>query len=184
MVIMLEKGLVQIYTGDGKGKTTAAFGLALRAAGHGARVLIYQFLKPAHLAVGERSFIQAGTISGITLRTLDEPWDMFKAMGDKAAIERVKKAIAGAIKELQTAAHEKYYDVIVLDEIVFCLSQGLAELEDIRQLAENRDPQVELVLTGRGATQALIDLADLVTEMHEVKHPFDNGTGARKGIEY
>lgn len=181
---MLEKGLVQIYTGKGKGKTTAAFGLALRAAGHGARVLIYQFLKPSTLDLGEHSFLEAGTIQGITLRTLDEPWDMFKSMGDQEAMGRVRGAVSGALKELQTAAHEKYYDVIVLDEIVFCIEQGLASMEDIRSLIENRDPQVELVLTGRGATQELIDLADLVTEMRPIKHPFSNGTQARKGIEY
>lgn len=181
---MLDKGLVQVYTGQGKGKTTAALGLALRAAGHGANVLIYQFLKPAELALGERSFLQAGVIEGITLRALDEPWDMFESMGDKEAIHRIQKAIAEAMKELQTAAHEKYFDVIVLDEIVFCLQHGLASIDDIRRLIENRDPQVELVLTGRGATQELIDMADLVTEMRPLKHPFRNGTAARKGIEY
>lgn len=181
---MLEKGLVQVYTGQGKGKTTAAFGLALRAAGHGANVLIYQFLKPAALALGERSFLQAGTIEGITLRALDEPWDMFESMGDQKALERVRNSIAEALKELQTAAHEKYFDVIVLDEIVFCLEHGLAAIEDIRRLIESRDPHVELVLTGRGATQELIDMADLVTEMRSLKHPFNDGTGARKGIEY
>jgi len=181
---MLEKGLVQVYTGRGKGKTTAALGLALRAAGHGANVLIYQFLKPAELAVGERSFLQAGTIEGITLRTLDEPWDMFESMGDQQALARVRKAISEALKELETAAHEKYYDVIVLDEIVFCLEHKLASMDDIRCLIENRDPHVELVLTGRGASQELIDMADLVTEMRSIKHPFDDGAAARKGIEY
>lgn len=181
---MLEKGLVQIYTGKGKGKTTAAFGLAIRAAGHGAKVLIYQFLKPATLGLGERSFLEAGTIEGITLRTLDEPWDMFESMGDQQAMERVREAISSALKEVQTAAHEKYYDVIVLDEIVFCLGHGLASMEDIRLLIKNRDPHVELVLTGRGASEELIDMADLVTEMRPIKHPYDSGIQARKGIEY
>lgn len=181
---MLERGLVQVYTGQGKGKTTAALGQALRAAGHGAKVLIYQFLKPAELAVGERSFLMAGTIEGITLRTLDEPWDMFESMGDEVAIQRVRKAISEALKELETAAHEKYYDVIVLDEIVFCLAHNLASMDDVRCLIENRDPHVELILTGRGAPQELIDMADLVTEMRSIKHPFDNGTNARKCIEY
>ena len=181
---MLEKGLVQVYTGQGKGKTTAALGLALRAAGHGARVLIYQFLKPAELSMGERSFLQTETIEGITLRALDEPWDMFESMGDQQALNRVRKAIAEALKELQTAAHEKYFDVIVLDEIVFCLSHGLADIDDIRNLIANRDSHVELVLTGRGATQELIDMADLVTEMCPVKHPFNDGAPGRRGIEY
>src|SRR3990172_9415074 len=107
---MLQKGLVQLYTGEGKGKTTAAFGLALRAAGHGAKVLIYQFLKPANLDLGERGFIHAHC-EGITVRCLDEPWDMFKSMKDDAQIQRVRQAIHEAMQELETAAHEKYYDV-------------------------------------------------------------------------
>lgn len=180
---MLEKGLVQIYTGNGKGKTTAAFGLALRAAGHGAKVLIYQFLKPASLELGERGFMNAHC-EGITIRWLDEPWDMFKSMHDTAQLARVRAAIHEAMQEVQTAAHEKYYDVIVLDEVIFCLNQNLAAVEDVKQLIGNRDPRVELVLTGRGASQELIDLADLVTEMVPIKHPYENGTPARKGIEY
>lgn len=180
---MLEKGLVQIYTGNGKGKTTAAFGLALRAAGHGAKVLIYQFLKPADLELGERGFMNAHC-EGITIRWLDEPWDMFRSMHDTEQMDRVRTAIHGVIQELQTAAHERYYDVIVLDEIIFCLNQNLAAAEDVKQLIQNRDPRVELVLTGRGATQEMINMADLVTEMRPIKHPYDKGISARKGIEY
>ncbi|MCE5186212.1 MAG: cob(I)yrinic acid a,c-diamide adenosyltransferase [Planctomycetaceae bacterium] len=180
---MLERGLVQIYTGQGKGKTTAAFGLALRAAGHGARVLIYQFLKPADLVLGERELILS-RIEGITLRYLDEPWDMFASMHDQAQIERIRKAVHEALLDLDTAAHDKFYDLIVLDEIVFCLQEGLASMDDVRRLIQIRDPHVELVLTGRGATQELIDLADLVTEMRPIKHPYDKGISARKGIEY
>lgn len=180
---MLEKGLVQIYTGDGKGKTTAALGLAMRAAGHGEKVLIYQFLKPANLDLGERSLLNAHC-EGITIRWLDEPWDMFQARKDQQELQRVRDSIHQVMQELETAAHEKYYDLIVLDEIVFCLKQGLAELADIKELIEHRDPRVELVLTGRGADAELMQLADLVTEMRSVKHPYDNGTGARKGIEY
>ncbi|MBL7214692.1 MAG: cob(I)yrinic acid a,c-diamide adenosyltransferase [Phycisphaerae bacterium] len=180
---MFEKGLVQIYTGNGKGKTTAAFGLALRAAGHGAKVLIYQFLKPANLELGERGFMNAHC-EGVTVRWLDEPWDMFKSMEDDEQIARVRKTIHLSLQELETAAHERYYDVIVLDEIVFCLNQNLASMDDIKQLIKNRDRSVELVLTGRGASEELIDMADLVTEMRLVKHPYDNGIGARKGIEY
>jgi cob(I)alamin adenosyltransferase len=180
---MLEKGLVQIYTGDGKGKTTAAFGLALRAAGHSAKVLIYQFLKPQTLDLGERQLINT-KCEGIVVKWLDEPWDMFKSMQDEAQMQRVRKAIHTAMQELETAAHEHYYDLIVLDEIVFCLNQGLAEMDDVRQLIKLKDERVELLLTGRGASQELIDMADLVTEMRAVKHPYKEGTQARKGIEY
>ena len=180
---MLEKGLVQIYTGEGKGKTTAAFGLALRAAGHGEKVLIYQFLKPGSLELGERDLVNTHC-GGIIVKWLDKPWDMFRSQKDPAQAQRVQNAIANVIKELETAAHERYFDVIVLDEIVYCLNQGLARMEDISRLIQCRDPRVELVLTGRGASEELIDLADLVTEMRLLKHPYNNGTPARKGIEY
>ena len=180
---MLEKGLVQIYTGDGKGKTTAAFGLAMRAAGHGAKVLIYQFLKPSDLQLGERGFMKSHC-EGVTIRWLDEPWDMFQSMKDEHQIKRVREGIHRALQELQTAAHERYYDVIILDEIIFCLNQHLVEIADVRQLIQNRERSVEVVLTGRGASQELMDMADLVTEMRLIKHPYNEGTPARKGIEY
>lgn len=180
---MFEKGLVQIYTGEGKGKTTAAFGLALRAAGHGAKVLIYQFLKPETLELGERDMINSHC-DNILVKWLDEPWDMFKSMHDEEQMQRVRQAVHTAIQEIETAAHEKYYDMIILDEIIFCVNKGLAAAEDIRQLIKLKDDGVELVLTGRGASRELIDMADLVTEMRLIKHPYENGTPARKGIEF
>jgi len=179
---MLETGLVQIYTGDGKGKTTAAFGLALRSAGHGGKVLVYQFLKPASLDLGERK--AAGGVDGITVEVLPESWDMRTSFDDKEAVAKVQAAISGALSELAKAASQKMYDVIILDEIVFCLSKGLAKLEDVRKVINERDPGVEIVMTGRGASEELIALADLVTEMKPIKHPFDKGTKARKGIEF
>lgn len=180
---MLEKGLIQIYTGDGKGKTTAAFGLALRAAGHGGKALIYQFLKPDTLELGERNVLDSHC-EGIVVKWLDEPWDMFQSMHDEDQMQRVRDEIHNVMQELETAAHEKYYDLIVLDEIVFCLDQGLASMDDVKSLIKNRSEQVEVVLTGRHASAELIDLADLVTEMRLIKHPYGNGTPARKGIEY
>ena len=180
---MLDKGLVQIYTGDGKGKTTAAFGLALRAAGQGNKVLIYQFLKPPALELGERSALKAGTLK-IRVETLDVPWDMASSLGDETAVGRMRAAIAKVLEELTQTAEKRSYDVLVLDEVVFCLSKGLVKLEDIRTLIEKRDPGVEIVLTGRGASEDLIALADLVTEMKDIKHPLDEGMPARRGIEY
>jgi len=179
---MLEKGLVQIYTGDGKGKTTAAFGLALRAAGHGSKVLIYQFLKPASLDSGERKAVQ--NISEITVEVLGEAWDMRTSFDDEEAVAKIRSAIGKACAELAGVASEGMYGVIVLDEIVFCLAKGLAKLEDVKRIIEGRDQRVEIVLTGRGAAAELIDLADLVTELKSIKHPFDKGVKARKGMEY
>jgi cob(I)alamin adenosyltransferase len=179
---MSEKGLVQVYTGDGKGKTTAAFGLALRAAGHGSKVLIYQFLKPASLDLGERKAVQ--NISEITVEVLDEAWNMHTSLDDEEAVAKIRSAIGKACAELAKIALEGIYDVIVLDEIVFCLTKGLAELEDVKRIIKERDQRVEIVMTGRGATEELIGLADLVTEMKSIKHPFDKGIKGRRAMEY
>ena len=180
---MLKKGLVQIYTGDGKGKTTAAFGSALRAAGQGNKVLIYQFLKPASLDIGERFAIQLGAVR-IRVETLDVPWDMSGSLEDEKAVTKVQAEISDAIKRLAQTAEKRFYDVLILDEIVFCLSEGLAKFEDVKDLIDKRDAKVEIILTGRGATAELMELADLVTEMKNIKHPFDKGQPARRGIEY
>jgi len=180
---MLEKGLVQIYTGDGKGKTTAAFGLALRAAGQGNKVLIYQFLKPASLDIGERFALQLGAVR-IRTESLDIPWDMSKSFEDEKALAQMQAAIREALERIAQTAQKRFYDVLILDEIVLCLSKGLAKLEDIKNIIDRRDPAVEIVMTGRGATGELIELADLVTEMKNIKHPFEKGLSARRGIEF
>jgi cob(I)alamin adenosyltransferase len=180
---MLEKGLVQIYTGDGKGKTTAAFGLALRAAGQGNKVLIYQFLKPTSLDIGERFALQLGAVR-IRVETLDTPWDMSKSFEDRQAVAQTQAAISEALERIAETGEKRFYDLLILDEIIFCLSKGLAKLEDIKNVIERKDPAVEIVLTGRGATKELIKLADLVTEMKNIKHPFDKGISARRGIDY
>ena len=180
---MLEKGLVQIYTGDGKGKTTAAFGLGLRAAGQGNKVLIYQFLKPPSIDIGERFALQLGAVR-IRLESLDMPWDMAKSFSDEKAVASMQAAISEVLEKIAQTAEKRFYDVLILDEIIFCLSKNLAKLEDVRRIIEKRDPLVEVIMTGRGATKELMELADLVTEMKNVKHPFDKGISARRGIEY
>ncbi len=180
---MLEKGLVQIYTGDGKGKTTAAFGLALRAAGQGHKVLICQFLKPASLDIGERFALELGAVR-IRVEALDVDWDMYKSFEDENAFAKTKAAIADVLERLTQIAEKRFYDVLILDEIVYCLSKELAELEDIKKIIERKDTAVEIVMTGRNASAELIEMADLVTEMKKVKHPFDKGVKARRGIEF
>lgn len=180
---MLKKGLVQIYTGDGKGKTTAAFGLALRAAGQANKVLIHQFLKPPSLEVGERLALQSGT-ARITIEALDAPWDMSKSPKDEQAVARMKHAISETLERIAETAEKRLYDVLILDEIVYCLSKGLARLEEVKNVIDKRDPCVEIILTGAGATEELTAMADLVTEMKKIKHPFDEGVSARRGIEF
>jgi len=180
---MLENGLVQIYTGEGKGKTTAAFGLAVRAAGRGGKVLIYQFLKPTSLELGERLAIEKSGL-GITVDCLDTEWDMFKSFDDSDTLAKTRVEITGVLKKIAEMAAEREYDAIILDELVFCVAKGLARIEDVKKLIAGRDKAVEIVMTGRGASDELIELADLVTEMKKIKHPFDKGICARKGIEY
>ena len=180
---MLENGLVQIYTGDGKGKTTAAFGLALRAAGQGNKVLIYQFLKPPSLNIGERFALQLGAVR-IRVESLDVPWDMSTSFDDEKAVAQMQAAISEVLERIAETAEKRFYDCVILDEIVFCLSKGLAKLEDVKKIIDRRDSRVEIVLTGRGATKELMEMADLVTEMKNVKHPFDKGLKARRGIDF
>jgi cob(I)alamin adenosyltransferase len=180
---MLEKGLIQIYTGNGKGKTTAAFGLALRAAGWGKSVVIYQLLKSSTLELGERKAVKETSLP-IKIEAFDIEWDMAKSFNDKTAVENARNKISKICGKIADEAKQKKYDIIILDEIVFCLSKKLADIAWIKNIIESRDTSVEIILTGRGATDELIELADLVTEIKSIKHPFDKGIKARKGIEF
>lgn len=179
---MVEKGFIQIYTGDGKGKTTAAFGLALRMAGQGKKVLIYQFLKPGGLNIGERKAVKE--IDNITVEAFEAVWDMCKSITNENILAKTRPVIAKALERIAELAEKKAFDCIILDEIVFCLSKKLAKIEDIRKVIERKNSEVELVLTGAGAGRELIEMADLVTEMKKIKHPFDKGVKAREGVEY
>lgn len=182
---MKSTGLIQIYTGDGKGKTTAALGLAMRSAGYGHRVLIYQFLKPATLELGERKFLESQcSCNAIELAVLDEDWNMWKSFDDPAHVAKVKERIHEELVRITEFAAADDYDVIILDELAFCQSQGLASIDDIKKLVETKNPTTELIMTGRRATPELIELADLVSEITLIKHPYDKGVTARKGIEF
>jgi len=154
------RGYVQVYTGNGKGKTTAAFGLALRAAGAGLKVYIGQFLKK-----GEYS----------ELNSINRFKDLIKVEQFGGKRYRFKK-----IKEI---IFSREYDVVILDEINVALYYRLLSEEDLINLIKNKPSDVELVLTGRYASSQIIKIADLVTEMRKIKHYFSKGVTARKGIE-
>lgn len=171
-----ELGLVQIYTGNGKGKTTAAFGLAMRAAGRGLGVLIVQFLKPSD-GYGEQ--VACNRMGNITLAPMGLDHFVSKKPSD-ADIEAAHKALRRS-EELICSGK---YDVAVLDESINAVRLGLITSQELIESLERRPDHVEIVLTGRGMTPDLEEYADLVTEMRLVKHPFDKGIGARKGIEY
>ena len=171
-----ELGLVQIYTGNGKGKTTAAFGLAMRAAGRGLEVLIVQFLKPSD-GYGEQ--VACNRMGNITLVPMGLDHFVSKKPSD-ADIEAAHKALRRS-EELICSGR---YDVAVLDESINAVRLDLITSQELIESLERRPDHVEIVLTGRGMTPDLEEYADLVTEMRLVKHPFDKGIGARKGIEY
>jgi len=180
---MLERGLVQIYTGNGKGKTTAALGLALRAAGRENKVLFYQFLKPPSLTLGERMALDSTDLP-IEVEALDVEWDMTESLKNKQTVALARDRITKALRQLTQYAQERAYDLIILDEILVCLTENLTRTDDLNTLIDRKHRMVELILTGRGATKELIKKADLVTEMRNIKHPFEKGVEARPGIEY
>ncbi|OGG18489.1 hypothetical protein A2721_01735 [Candidatus Gottesmanbacteria bacterium RIFCSPHIGHO2_01_FULL_47_48] len=172
-----------IYTGTGKGKTTAAFGLALRASGYGQKVCILQFVKEESWPEGARVAIRKH-LKNITIKALGSGF--VGIMGDQKPLEEHQQSAAIALKEAEKAIRSKKYNLIILDELLGSLHGGLLNDSDVQNLllTANRYPLTALVLTGRHAPQWLIDKADLVTEMKEVKHPFQKGLQAKKGIDF
>lgn len=169
------RGLIQVYTGDGKGKTSAALGLALRASGQGLRVGIVQFMKGMSRC-GEHHFVKRYPI--FTIIQPNRRSYFRQRWAERQAQARLTLAQA---EELLAAG---CYDVLILDEILGALQRGLLGREEVLALMRAKPPAVELVLTGRGAPPEVIAAADLVTEMVAVKHPFKKGLRARRGIEY
>lgn len=171
-----ELGLVQIYTGNGKGKTTAAFGLAFRAAGRGLNVLILQFLKPSD-GYGEQ--LACGRFPNVELHSLG--LDHFVGKNPK---EEDILAAKDALKKASDMMATRKYDIVVLDEAVNAVRLNLITDTELIDMLKARPEHIEVVLTGRGITPKLQEYADLVTEMVLVKHPFDQGINARAGIEF
>jgi cob(I)alamin adenosyltransferase len=172
----LKRGFVHVYTGHGKGKTTAALGLALRAAGRGLRTYIGQFMKGR--LYGELAALRDHAL--ITIEQFGRPDCFHREEVTPEDVGRARQGLARA-RSILTGGQ---YDLVILDEINVALWFGLLTLDEVMGLLDVRPEQVELVLTGRYAPPALIERADLVTEMGEVKHYYQQGIPARKGIEY
>lgn len=184
MVPMSEKsGAIQVYTGRGKGKTTAAVGLAVRALGWGKKVYVCQFLKPANVKSGEMCLAEKFA-DQLRWQRLDAEWPMQKGGPGQDLREKMRLAIKKIWPQIVKAVTENEYELVILDELNCCLSEKLIEWKTVEELLQKKHPQVELVITGRGADKNLIRAADLVSEIVEIKHPYNNGTKARKGIEY
>lgn len=170
-------GTVQVYTGDGKGKTTAALGQALRAVGHGRKVIVIQFMK-GQINYGELK--AAENIPGLKIEQYGLPTFVERGNPSKEDKELARKGIERAKEVIRGAK----YDIVILDEINVAVEYGLVGLSELLGLIKAKPPGLELVLTGRYAAKEIIELADLVTEMKEIKHHYQKGIQAREGIEY
>jgi len=173
----LRRGLVQIFTGDGKGKTSAAIGAVIRALGHGLRVYIAFFMKGDY-PYGERSILSR--LPNVTMESFGTRGFVDPKNIKPEEKEEAKRGLAAAHKAMFSGS----YDLVVLDEVNLAVAWNLVELDEVVKLIEGKPEGVELILTGRQADSRLIKLADLVTEMLKIKHPYDKEVIARKGIEY
>ena len=177
---MKDDGLVIVYTGGGKGKTTAALGMALRAVGHNRRVCMIQFIKGSwHYGEMDSS------------RKLEPEFEM-TAVGkgfvgiidDKSAREEHEEVARQAVKFCSEKISSGRYDLVILDEINYAVNLGLIGVKDVVEMIRSKPDSLDLVLTGNYARSEIIDLADLVTEMKEIKHPYRSGIKAKRGIDF
>ena len=172
------RGLIQVYTGDGKGKTTCALGLALRAVGHGLRVYMVQFMKGRE--TGEAKAAAARLAPEMTLSYFGRPGLVNLKAPPPEDLALIREAWDLARQVILAGEH----DLVILDEINLALTFNLLPREEVFQVLRNRPQWVEVVLTGRQAPPELVELADLVTEMRPLKHYYEAGVPARRGIEW
>jgi cob(I)alamin adenosyltransferase len=171
------KGMIHVYTGDGKGKTTAALGLGMRAAGHGKKVLMVQFMK-GRTNYGELE--SAKRVPGFCIVQFGRPDFVDRKNPDPRDIEGAGEALSYALE----AAKLRSCDLLILDELNVALDFGLVSLGEVKDFLAEKPEKMEIVITGRNAHPDIIELADLVTEMREVRHYYRKGVQARQGIEH
>jgi cob(I)alamin adenosyltransferase len=173
-------GIVIVYTGNGKGKTTASLGVALRAVGHGLKVCMVQFIK------GEWHYGELNS-----LKKLEPDFELIVAgkgfigiIDDDHAFEEHVRAAKTALDIVEQKMSLDIFDIIILDEINYAVHLGLLNLDDVMKIVRNRPKHLSLILTGNYACEEIILLADLVTEMKEIKHPYKKGIKAKRGIDF
>jgi len=179
-VDMSEKGLVIVYTGNGKGKTTAALGMALRAIGYDHKVCMLQFIKGSwHYGEMDSS------------KKLEPNFELIAVgkgfvgiLDDNSPREEHEKYAAEAVRICREKIFSEKYDVIILDEVNYAINLGLIDVGEIIKIIKEKPSDLDLVLTGRDVKNEIVELADLVTEMKEIKHPFKSGIKAKKGIDF
>ena len=176
------RGLLLVFTGNGKGKSTAAFGLALRAAGNRMPVKVIQFIKGAW-KTGEREAIR-GSVPEIEVEVGGRGFTIERLRDPKVSMPEHQLAARAAFEMAREAVASGRYRMVVLDEILGSIKAGLVSEEEVLELARSRPADLHLVLTGRGATPAVVEEADLVTEMREIKHHHKAGVPAQRGIEF
>jgi ATP:corrinoid adenosyltransferase len=176
---MKEKGLIQLYTGDGKGKSTAAIGQAVRAAGHGLKVGFISFFKdPEVFGYGE--YVPMEKLGIKTFVFARKHPHFYK----KLNLDEVREECLEGIEFIKKLFQDRSWDMLVLDEMNITIRDGFLKEEEVLALLEAKPQTLELILTGRGATEEIIRRADLVSEIREVKHPYEKGIQRREGIEY
>ena len=177
---MLEHGYIQIYTGDGKGKTTAALGLALRALGHGWKVLVIQFTKGDSATTYGEVFSASNFLPNLEVKQFGMDRVVYS---HNVSIDDYKESKKGweCAKEAISSGE---YQLVILDEINICIAMNMLKVSDVKEVLMNKPENLEVVLTGRYAHPELKAMAHLVTEMKPIKHYFDSGVMARQGIEY
>lgn len=173
------QGLIHLYTGEGKGKTTAAIGLAIRAAGSGKRVLFGQFMKGN--ATGELSILSQ--TEGIEICRLEKNFGFVSSMNETEK-EEITKAHTQMLKDMIKHTEEGLIDVLVMDELTYVYTYGLIDTDMLTEFLKNKPDELEIVITGRNPMPVLYELADYITDMQCVRHPYGKGVAARQGIEF
>ncbi len=179
----IKQGAFQIYTGEGKGKSTASLGLMLRALGSGMHVYYVRMLKP-RWKTGELKLCPENFHPNLTFRNVPHYWALCVSKTIPEDVATMKVKMKPEMEDLHEQVKSGKYDLIIADEINYCIFRGLLSVEKAIQIVEDRPKNVELVFTGRYAHEKLVERADLVTEMKKIKHHFDKGIRARIGIEF